>query len=73
MDDADRKLLQKIFSLPKDKQQGLCDSMGTLMAKLKTEWEAKPENADKTVSYKDLWQDFLRKKNSGDTGGGTGR
>ena len=29
MDEADRKLLQKIISLPEDKQQKLCDAMGS--------------------------------------------
>lgn len=29
MDEADRKLLQKIISLPEDKPQKLCDAMGS--------------------------------------------
>lgn len=73
MEDARQRVIRKFMALPEDKQQKLCDSMGTLMAKLKTEWEAKPENAGKTVKYMDLWQDFLKKKNNGDTGEGTGR
>ena len=73
MEDARQRVIRKFMALPEDKQQNLCDSMGALLARLKCEWEAKPENAGKTMSYKDLWQDFLKKKNSGDTGEGTGR
>lgn len=61
MDEADRKLLQKIFSLPEDKQQKLCDSMGALMAQLKADWEARPENAGKTVTYTELWDGHAKK------------
>lgn len=57
MDDADRKLLRKIFSLPEDKQQKLCDSMGELMEDVKADWQAKPENAGKTVTYTELWDE----------------
>lgn len=69
MDDADRKLLQKIFSLPKEKQQRLCDSMGALLGKLKAEWETRPENAGKTVTYTELWDEHAKKmKQSGGNG-----
>lgn len=68
MDEADRKLLQKIFSLPEDKQQKLCDAMGELMAKLKADWEAKPENAGKTVTYTKLWDEHAKKMKAGDRG-----
>ena len=61
MDEADRKLLQKIFSLPQDKQQKLCDAMGELMAKLKADWEARPENAGRTVTYTELWDEHAKK------------
>ena len=61
MDEADRKLLQKIFSLPEDKQQKLCDSMGALMAQLKADWEARPENDGKTVTYTELWDGHAKK------------
>jgi hypothetical protein len=73
MEDARQRVIRKFLALPEDKQQKLCDAMGAMMAKLKTEWEAKPKNAGKTVKYMDLWQEFLMKKNSGDTGEGTGR
>ena len=61
MDEADRRLLQKIFSLPKDKQQALCDRMGALLEGLKADWEAKPENAGKTVTYTELWDEHAKK------------
>ena len=73
MEDARQRVIRKFMALPEDKQQKLCDSMGALMAQLKAEWEAKPENAGKTVSYKDLWQDFLKKNNNENTGEETGR
>ena len=65
MDDADRKLLQKIFSLPKEKQQRLCDAMGELLEGLKADWKAKPENAGKTVTYTELWDDYQRQSQCG--------
>ena len=73
MEDARQRVICKFMALPENKQQKLCDSMGALLARLKSEWEARPENAGKTVSYKDLWQVILRKKNSGDTGEESGR
>ena len=65
MDDADKKLLQKIFSLPPEKQQKLCDAMGGLLTKLKTDWEARPENAGKTVTYTRLWDEHAKKMKNG--------
>lgn len=61
MDEADRKLLRKIFSLPEEKQQKLCDRMGGLMEDLKAKWEARPENAGKTVTYTELWDGHAKK------------
>ena len=61
MDEADRKLLQKIFSLPEDKQQRISAAMRGLLAKLKTEWEARPENTGKTVTYTELWDEHAKK------------
>ena len=61
MDEADRELLQKIFSLPQDKQQKLCDAMGEQMAKLKADWEARPENAGRTVTFTELWDEHAKK------------
>lgn len=43
------------MALPEDKRQKLCDSMGALMAQLKADWEAGPENAGKTVTCTELW------------------
>ena len=69
MDEADKKLLQKIFSLPKEKQQKLHDAMGGLLTKLKVDWDAKPENAGKPKSYVELWDEFAGKpKNGKDSG-----
>lgn len=65
MDEADRKLLQKIFSLPQDKQQKLHDAMGGLLTKLKADWEARPENAGKAVTYTELWDEHAKKMKKG--------
>ena len=50
--------------MPEDKQQKLCDAMGELMAKLKAEWEARPENADKTVTYTECRNPGYRNRDS---------
>ena len=55
MDDARQRVIRKFMTLPEDKPQKLCDAMGELMAKLKAEWEARPENAGKAVTYTELW------------------
>ena len=68
MDEADRKLLQKIFSLPQDKQQKLCDAMGELMAKLKADWDARPEDAGKTVTYAELRDEHAKRLKAGGKG-----
>lgn len=54
------KLKQKFLKLPKDKQQRLCDSMGEMFTKLKADWESKPENAGKTVTYSELWDEYAK-------------
>ena len=61
MDDARQRVIRKFMTLPEDKPQKLCDAMGELMAKLKAEWEARPENAGKTVTYTELWDEHAKK------------
>ena len=65
MEDARQRVIRKFAALPEDKQQKLCDAMGELMAKLKAEWEAKPENAGKTVTYTELWDEHAKKVKAG--------
>ena len=60
-EDARQRVIRKFAALSEDKQQKLSDAMGELMAKLKADWEAKPENAGKTVAYAELWRDFAGK------------
>ena len=67
-DDVRQRVIRKFMALPEDKQQKLCDAMGELMAKLKVEWEAKPENAGKTVKYAELWENSLTQSSIGDRG-----
>ena len=62
------KLKQKFLRLPEDKQQKLCDAMGELFTKLRADWEAKPENAGKTVTYAELWEAYAKKIKAGDKG-----
>ena len=59
-EDARQRVIRKFAALPEDKQQKLCDAMGELMAKLKADWEAKPENAGKTVIYAELWDEHAK-------------
>ena len=58
-----QRVIRKFAALPGDKQQKLCDAMGKLMAKLKADWEARPENLGKTVTYTKLWAEFADKRN----------
>ena len=61
MDDARQRVIRKFLALPEDKQQRISDAMGSLLTKLKAEWEAKPENAGKTVTYTELWDEHAKK------------
>lgn len=54
------KLKQKFLRLPEDKQQKLCNAMGELFTKLKADWESKPENAGKSVTYTELWDSYAK-------------
>ena len=65
MEDIRQRVIRKFMALPEDKQQKLSDSMGELMAKMKTEWEARPENAGKTVTYTELWDEHAKKMKTG--------
>ena len=65
MDDPRQRVIRKFMALPEDKQQKLCDAVGELMAKLKAEWEARPENAGKTVTYTELWDEHTKKMKKG--------
>ena len=60
-EDARHRVIRKIMALPEDKQQKLCDAMGALMTQMKADWEAKPENAGKTVTYTELWDEQTQK------------
>ena len=61
MEDARQRVIRKFMALSEDKQKKLCDAMGALLAKLKAEWEAKPENKGKTVTYTELWDEHAKK------------
>ena len=61
MDDVRQRVIRKFLALPEDKQQRISDAMGELMAKLKADWEARPENAGKTVTYTELWDEHAKK------------
>ncbi|HPV47022.1 MAG TPA: hypothetical protein PLD40_05500 [Kiritimatiellia bacterium] len=47
--------------LPEDKWQKLYDAMGALMARLKAEWDVKPENKGKVITYAELWAEQAKK------------
>lgn len=61
MEDVRQRVIRKFAALSEDKQQKLCDAMGALMTQLKAEWEAKPENKGKTVTYTELWDEHAKK------------
>ena len=60
-DDVRQRVIRKFMALPEDKQQKLCDAMGGLLAKLKADWEARPENTGKKVTYTELWDEHAKK------------
>lgn len=55
--EARRRVIAKFLSLTEEQQQKLCDAMGDSLAKLKADWEAKPENKGKAVTYTELWNE----------------
>lgn len=65
MEDARQRVIRKFAAMSEDKQQKLCDTMGALMAQLKAEWEAKPENKGKAVTYTELWDEHARTLKTG--------
>ena len=65
MDDARQRVIRKFLTMPEDKQQRISDAMGALLAKLKAEWEARPENAGKTVTYTELWDEHAKRMKDG--------
>lgn len=69
MDDVRQRVIRKFMTLPEDKQQKLCGAMGSLLAKLKADWEARPENAGKTVTYTELWDEHAKKMKQAGGGG----
>jgi len=54
-------VLRKFMVLPEDKWQKLYDAMGALMARLKAEWDVKPENKGKVITYAELWAEQAKK------------
>ena len=55
MDDVRQRVIRKFLALPEDKRQRISEAMGGLLTRLKADWEARPENAGKTVTYTELW------------------
>ena len=47
--------------LPEDKGQELDDAVGALRARLKAEWDVKPENKGKVITYAELWAEQAKK------------
>ena len=56
MDDVRQRVIRKFLALPEDKQQRISDAMGGLLTRLK----ARPENAGKTVTYTELWDEHAK-------------
>ena len=61
---SEQDIKQRFRDMPEDKQQRLYDSMAKLFAKLEADWKSKPENAGKPISYKQLWEDHIKKNES---------
>lgn len=68
MNDEER-VMQKFLNLPEDKQQKLCDLFGKLLTDLKADWESKPENKGKTITYSELWENFAKENNPSEPSG----
>jgi len=54
--------IQRFRSMPQEEQASIHSDLSELFTRLRSEWEAKPENAGKTVTYTQLWNDHIRKK-----------
>ena len=61
----DEQLKQRFREMPIEKQRRLYDSLAKVFSKLQTDWESKPENANKTPKYADLWRGHI-KRNTGE-------
>ena len=66
---SDEDLKNMFLDMPPDKQERIHDMLANLFAKLEADWKAKPENAGKQVKYRELWEDFLKKKGESIDGG----
>ena len=58
MEDVRQRVIRKFLAMSEDK---LSDSKVELMTNLKADWEAKPENTGKFVTYSELWDEHARK------------
>ena len=47
------------LDLPKKQQQLLANSFKKLFTVLKIYWESRPENVGKTITYGELWEDYM--------------
>lgn len=61
----DKILKQRFLDMPIEKQQRLYDSLVKVFSKLQSDWQSKPENANKTPIYADLWREHI-KRNTGE-------
>lgn len=68
-DMSDECLKNMFLDMPLDKQERIHDMLANLFAKLEADWKARPENAGKQVKYRELWEDFLKKKGESIDGG----
>ena len=53
-----RQVLDKFMAAPRPEQEAIIKAFGDLFKELKSEWEARPQNQGKTVTYRELWVEF---------------
>lgn len=58
---AEEDARRKFREMPPEKQQALYDSMAKLFTQLEADWKSKPDNAGKTVKYRELWEEYIKK------------
>jgi len=60
-------VLEEFLAAPRPSQEAAISALGEFFVQLRSEWEARPENRDKAVSYRELWDEFGAQINAADT------
>ena len=56
----DRRVFEKFRSMPEADQRELIEFMQDTLTELKADWGSHPENKGRSVTYTELWDEFMR-------------